>query len=62
MDVLSTEITQLFKASQYFLRELSERVKHDDVRTVEVIVALQKHSKGKFDYITRKKTSKRVDG
>ncbi|KAK4739853.1 hypothetical protein R3W88_003550 [Solanum pinnatisectum] len=57
MDVLSTEITQLFKASQYFLRELSERVKHDNVRTVEVIVALQKHSKGKFDYITRKKTS-----
>ncbi|KAG5625345.1 hypothetical protein H5410_010563 [Solanum commersonii] len=51
------EITQLFKASQYFLRELSERVKHGDVRTVEVIVALQKHSKGKFDYITRKKIS-----
>lgn len=41
-----------------FLTEMSERVKHDDGRTVEVTVALQKYSKGKFDYINKTKTSK----
>ncbi|KAG6421953.1 hypothetical protein SASPL_118513 [Salvia splendens] len=31
---------------------------HDDMRRVEVIMALQKHSNGKFDCITRSKTVK----
>ncbi|KAK6156707.1 hypothetical protein DH2020_010955 [Rehmannia glutinosa] len=48
----------LYKVAQHFLKELSEWVVHDDVRRVEVIVALQKHSNGKFDCITRSKTVK----
>ncbi|XP_016539372.2 rDNA transcriptional regulator pol5 [Capsicum annuum] len=57
-DVLSMKDTNLFKAGQYFLREFSEWVKHDDVRRVAVIMALQKHSNGKFDCFTRSKTVK----
>ncbi|XP_016490689.2 uncharacterized protein LOC107810425 [Nicotiana tabacum] len=60
MDVLSRKDTNLLKASQYFVKELSEWVKHDDVRRVAVIVALQKHSNGKFDSITRTKTVKEL--
>ncbi|XP_015061041.1 rDNA transcriptional regulator pol5 [Solanum pennellii] len=59
-DILSAKDTNLFKASQYFLREFSEWVKHDDVRRVAVIMALQKHSNGKFDCFTRSKTVKEL--
>lgn len=59
-DVLSTKDTNLFKAGQYFLKEFSEWVKHDDVRRVAVIMALQKHSNGKFDCFTRSKTVKEL--
>ncbi|MCD7451609.1 hypothetical protein HAX54_012871 [Datura stramonium] len=59
-DVLSVKDTNLFKAGQYFLREFSEWVKHDDVRRVAVIMALQKHSNGKFDCFTRSKTVKEL--
>lgn len=40
----------------------SERkwVKNDDVRRVAVIIALQKHSSGKFDCITRTKMVKNL--
>ncbi|KAL0365238.1 UNVERIFIED_CONTAM: Myb-binding protein 1A-like protein [Sesamum angustifolium] len=48
----------LYKVAQHFLKELSEWVMHDDVRRVEVIVALQRHSNGKFDCITRSKIVK----
>ncbi|KAK6156746.1 hypothetical protein DH2020_010994 [Rehmannia glutinosa] len=58
MDILSTQDSWLYKVAQHFLKELSEWVVHDDVRRVEVIVALQKHSNGKFDCITRSKTVK----
>lgn len=58
MDILSRKDTWLYKVAQHFLKELSESVVHDDVKRVEVIVALQKHSNGKFDGITRSKTVK----
>ncbi|KAK4381305.1 Myb-binding protein 1A-like protein, partial [Sesamum angolense] len=58
MDILSTKDSWLYKVAQHFLKELSEWVMHDDVRRVEVIVALQRHSNGKFDCITRSKIVK----
>ncbi|RVW72317.1 DNA polymerase V [Vitis vinifera] len=58
MDILSTKDTWLHKVAQYFLKELSDWVRHDDVRKVSVIMALQKHSSGRFDCITRTKTVK----
>ncbi|KAL8554862.1 hypothetical protein ACS0TY_002875 [Phlomoides rotata] len=58
MDILSTKDSWLYKVAQHFLKELSEWVVQDDLRRVEVIVALQKHSNGKFDCITRSKTVK----
>lgn len=58
MDILSTKNSWLFKVAQHFLKELSDWVNNDDVRRVAVIVALQKHSYGKFDAITRTKTVK----
>ncbi|GER55585.1 DNA polymerase V family [Striga asiatica] len=57
-DILSTQDSWLYKIAQHFLKELSEWVAQDDVRRVEVIVALQKNSNGKFDCITRSKTVK----
>lgn len=58
MDILSTKDSWLFKVAQNFLKELSDWVNHDDVRRVAVIVALQKHSNGKFDSVTLTKTVK----
>ncbi|KAK9283879.1 hypothetical protein L1049_012134 [Liquidambar formosana] len=58
MDVLSTKDSWLYKVALYFLKGLSDWVKYDDVRRVAVIVALQKHSNGRFDCITRTKTVK----
>ncbi|KAL8060842.1 hypothetical protein ABFX02_02G051300 [Erythranthe guttata] len=58
MDILSTKDSWLYKVAQHFLKELSEWLANDDDRRVEVIVALQKHSNGKFDCITRSKTVK----
>ncbi|XP_052191832.1 uncharacterized protein LOC127801057 isoform X2 [Diospyros lotus] len=58
MDILSTKDSWLYKVAQYFLKELSDSLKNDDVRRVAVIVALQKHSNGKFDSVTRMKTVK----
>ncbi|KAK6945873.1 DNA polymerase V/Myb-binding protein 1A [Dillenia turbinata] len=58
MDILSTKDTWLYKMAQYFLKELREWVTNEDARRVAVIVALQKHSGGKFDCITRTKTVK----
>ncbi|KAL2579326.1 hypothetical protein AAZV13_15G056800 [Glycine max] len=55
VDVLSTKNTWLFKVAQHFLKQLSDWVGDDDVRRVSVIVAIQKHSNGKFDRITRTK-------
>lgn len=58
MDVLSTKNSWLYKVAQHFLKQLSDWVGDDDVRRVAVIVALQKHSNGKFDCITRTKVVK----
>ncbi|KDP35949.1 hypothetical protein JCGZ_09921 [Jatropha curcas] len=58
MDILSTKDSWLYKVAQHFLKELSDWVGNDDVRRVAVIVALQKHSNGKFDNVTRTKTVK----
>ncbi|PIN03112.1 putative MYB-binding protein [Handroanthus impetiginosus] len=60
MDILSTKDSWLYKVAQHFLKELSQWVVQDDVKRVEVIVALQKHSNGKFDCITRSKTVKEL--
>nr|XP_027112751.1 rDNA transcriptional regulator pol5-like [Coffea arabica] len=58
VDILSTKDSWLYKVAQFFLKELSRLVKNDDGKRVEVIVALQKHSNGKFDCITQTKTVK----
>ncbi|XP_061370824.1 rDNA transcriptional regulator pol5 [Gastrolobium bilobum] len=60
MDVLSTKNTWLYKVAQHFLKQLSDWVGDDDVRRVAVIVAIQKHSNGKFDSITRTKAVKDI--
>ncbi|KAL8159806.1 hypothetical protein V2J09_001343 [Rumex salicifolius] len=56
MDVLITKDSWLHKVSEHFLKGLVDWVRHSDIRRVHVIVALQKHSKGKFDCITKTKT------
>ncbi|KAM1242633.1 hypothetical protein ACFX2G_034968 [Malus domestica] len=58
IDILSTKDSWLYKVVQHFLKTLTVWVGDDDVRRVSVIVALQKHSNGKFDGITRTKTVK----
>lgn len=58
MDILCTKDSWLYKAAQHFLKEVLDWVGNDDVRRVAVIVALEKHSNGKFDTITRTKTVK----
>ncbi|CAN0898649.1 rDNA transcriptional regulator pol5 [Linum grandiflorum] len=58
MDILSTKDSWLYKVAQHFMKEVSDWVGNDDVRRVAVIVALQKHSNGKFDSITKTKTVK----
>lgn len=58
MDILSTSDSWLYKVAQYFLRELSNWIGNDDDRRVAVIIALQKHSCGRFDCITRTHTVK----
>ncbi|KAM5548469.1 rDNA transcriptional regulator pol5 [Rosa sericea] len=58
IDVLPTMDAWLKKIVQNFIKTLSEWVRDDDVRRVSVIMALQKHSNGRFDCITRTKTVK----
>lgn len=58
VDVLSTKDSWLYKFAEYFLKELLEWVSHDDGRRVAITMALQKHSNGKFDGITRTRTVK----
>ncbi|KAM7250192.1 hypothetical protein ACFE04_022075 [Oxalis oulophora] len=49
MDILSKNDSWLFKVANHVMKELLDWVKNDDVRRVAIIVALQKHSNGKFD-------------
>jgi DNA polymerase phi len=58
MDILSTKDSWLHKVATHFLVELMDWVKDDDTKRVAVTMALQKHSEGKFDNITRTKTVK----
>ncbi|KAF8118445.1 hypothetical protein N665_0005s0203 [Sinapis alba] len=58
MDILSTKDSWLHKVATHFLTELMDWVKDDDSKRVAVTMALQKHSEGKFDNITRTKTVK----
>ncbi|XP_023744837.1 uncharacterized protein LOC111892992 [Lactuca sativa] len=58
IDILSTKDSWLYKFAQYFLEKLSDWVSNDDGKRVAVTMALQKHSNGKFDCITRTKTVK----
>ncbi|KAK1291181.1 hypothetical protein QJS10_CPB17g02449 [Acorus calamus] len=60
MDILSTKESWLYKAAQHFLRELSNWVGDDVHRRVAVIIALQKHSNGRFDCITRMQAVKEL--
>ncbi|XP_073123017.1 uncharacterized protein [Henckelia pumila] len=58
MDILMAKDSWLYKVAHHFLKELSEFVMNDDVKRAEVILALQKHSNGKFDCVTKLKTVK----
>ncbi|KAL9231928.1 hypothetical protein vseg_007086 [Gypsophila vaccaria] len=58
MDVLSTKDSWLHKVANHFLTKLTDWVGSDDIRRTFVIMALQKHSGGRFDVITRSKTVK----
>ncbi|CAH8363308.1 unnamed protein product [Eruca vesicaria subsp. sativa] len=60
MDILSTKDSWLHKVATHFLTELVDWVKDDDTKRVAVTMALQKHSEGKFDNITRTKTVKNL--
>ncbi|XP_022763607.1 uncharacterized protein LOC111309054 isoform X2 [Durio zibethinus] len=60
MDILSSKNSWLYKVAQDFLNKLLDWVENDNVRRVAVIVALQKHSNGKFDCITKTKTVKNL--
>ncbi|KAI3913610.1 hypothetical protein MKW92_038254 [Papaver armeniacum] len=62
MDILSTQSSWLYKSAQCFLKEIADWVKNDDDRRIAVIVALQKHSNGRFDCITRTRTVKDLVG
>ncbi|XP_073027646.1 uncharacterized protein [Primulina eburnea] len=58
MDILMAKDSWLYKVAHHFLKVLSEFVIHDDVKRAEVILALQKHSNGRFDCVTKSKTVK----
>ncbi|KAL5999305.1 hypothetical protein ACLOJK_040756 [Asimina triloba] len=58
MDILSTNDSWLYKAAQFFLKEVSNWISNDDDRRIAVILALQKHSNGRFDSITQSHTVK----
>lgn len=58
MDILSTKDSWLYKVAEHFLKQLLDWVGSDDIKRVFVVVALQKHSGGRFDCITRTKTIK----
>ncbi|KAJ0047080.1 hypothetical protein Pint_04010 [Pistacia integerrima] len=58
IDILPSKDAWLYNVAKDFLKKLLDWVGNDDVRRVALIVALQKHSNGKFDSITRTKTVK----
>ncbi|XP_045811731.1 rDNA transcriptional regulator pol5-like [Trifolium pratense] len=60
MDILSNNNTWLKKVGLEFLKQLTDWVGDDDVKRVAVIVAIQKHSNGKFDCIAKTKHVKNL--
>ncbi|KAJ6819866.1 DNA polymerase V-like isoform X1 [Iris pallida] len=58
MDILSDKASWLYDTAQHFLKEIINWIGNDNDRCVSVIVALQKHSNGRFDYITKTQTIK----
>lgn len=62
MDILPTKGSHLYVAALYFVKELVNWISNDDERRVSVIVALQKHSSGRFDCITKTQTVKDLVG
>lgn len=63
MDILPTKGSHLHETALYFLKELVNWIgDDDDDRRVSVIVALQKHSSGRFDSITKTQTVKDLVG
>ena len=60
MDILATKNSNLHETAVYFMTELVNWIGNDDDRRVSVIVALQKHSSGRFDCITKTQTVKEL--
>lgn len=58
MDILATKGSNLHETALYFMKELVNWIGDDDHRRVSVIVALQKHSSGRFDSATKTQTVK----
>ncbi|KZV29182.1 DNA polymerase V [Dorcoceras hygrometricum] len=58
MDILMAKDSWLYKVAHHFLKELLAFGMHDDIKRAEVILALQRHSNGKFDCVTKSKTVK----
>lgn len=60
MDILSNKSSWLYKAGQHFLTEVINFVGENLDRMVAAIVSLQKHSRGRFDNITKTHTVKQL--
>jgi DNA polymerase phi len=60
MDILSNKSSWLYKAGQHFLTEVLNFVGENLDRKVAAIVSLQKHSRGRFDNITKTQTVKQL--
>ncbi|KAJ6845448.1 DNA polymerase V-like isoform X1 [Iris pallida] len=58
IDILSDKASWLYDTAQHFLKETINWIGNDNDRCVSVIVALQKHSNGRFDCITKTQTIK----
>ncbi|XP_020253656.1 DNA polymerase V-like [Asparagus officinalis] len=58
MDILPTKGSHLHETALYFMKELVNWIGNDDDRRVAVIIALQKHSSGRFDCVTKTHTVK----
>ncbi|KAJ4757383.1 DNA polymerase V [Rhynchospora pubera] len=60
MDILSNKSSWLYKAGQHFLTEVMNFVGENLDRRIAAIVSLQKHSRGRFDNITKTQTVKQL--
>lgn len=60
MDILPTKSSNLHETALFFMKELVNWIGNDDDRRISVIVALQKHSSGRFDCVTKTQTVKEL--